>query len=528
MHKILVIFIIALTIFSNTLKAEKTSKKSTVLNSVEDPAYELTSLYATITLESMGNIQVEVLSNAKKDKFFITPFLIPDWSEYKSEIDRIYKKMLEKSDKLSLDPVAIPLKIRLTDPKIRDEIIAKVREFIKREKLPHTISLEQLSTIPYVFFQISAKLGEADPTPIITIPNLSSLDKEINLVTQTKVKPVIYTKVLANIKEHEALYKNRQYENYLEGRIYTKGYNLSPTVAMIHMRNFMKSHAITKLTGDEKLETRSKVSNNSSGSVLSFNLGNISFGTGDKKTSLSSEKSRKRVVSREFMNQFVRNNAMQIGIDITGDPKVIEKELSRVVEFILSDAKLTTLSFEKDSNGQMMMGNDILGYMNLNKRQVQEVMSAKPSIQSKLKNNTASNLVHAKSGASSNAQGEHVKKTDSNSDKKTDNNNSDLSFDMTLENDISYTFNGEDWIPSKVDAYILNTATLSKSVDIKWSTNIRSTTAHGFVHGFIYPAAVLYEEQKEWDSLNKRLYSLSKDMSDVRKKSTLTLESSKK
>lgn len=429
------------------------------------------TLHATFYIPKL-NQEIEVHTNTEKNKFFVVPVLLPDWSRFKTDLDK-----WAKAKPGSAEVKKLLLKVKYRDAAVETELLEAVNE-LRKANGKVEISRSDLHIIPYAFYQIEANLG-GGLVAVYSSVDLHRLQTEgVNLVNQTTINGSQFVPIVGTFQQLRYLYENRAEEDMLVGRLYSRGYSVRPVRATVHLHSLMQSSASTKMTGDEEFRNTTKVTNSHSGGGLSVNLGIAKFGGGKGKSSAESETSRKRIVSRHYVRNLVTSYSTHLIIGSGGKQGEMDSEIAQLVEFILATCQRTTLEFQKQSDNSWKLGNDLIGYVNLGEQQMKEVLSSKPKLQvtDDLKLETDAKLAVGKVQGSGKL-GVHSKGN------------------VVVSDDIWWTFDGKAWIPSKVDLYILDQTVLRNELRITWAKNIVAEDKQSYMQKFLHPAATLYEQE---------------------------------
>ena len=460
-NKILCIFIIVIINHEFAQAQEHGSGK--LEGALVDVQFDINSLFANVPVQEIGGNDVTVRVNTSNTKYFIVPVLLPDWNKY--------KEALGKSNGPGQITIDLPVQFRTEN--IVHELVNSINA-IRQKKNLGEITQTDLCIVPYVFYEIAADLGRGGLTPVYYSIDLNSVDRGINLMSSVSISNKIIIPITGTFEELEYLYEHRMHERALVGTLFSRGYSVRSTSVSVHMKDLLSSSNLRSLSGDEKFETTTKVTSDSSGGGFAVNLGIVGFGKSKSSVTATTTTSRQRIVSRDYIESFVKEKSTNIEISSSGKPEEVNAEITKLVDYLLASCTETTLEFQKHDDNNWSIGNDLVGYCNLGERQIDEVLSAKPTLETE---------------SSHDSTFEKEKKA-----KATTKN----TFTSRVNNDISWSFNGEDWVPSKVDLYILDTSQLTRNVNIFKTMNIVSdTSTTSYQQCFLNPAAVVAINQ-DW------------------------------
>ncbi|MEM9293576.1 MAG: hypothetical protein AAGD01_17990 [Acidobacteriota bacterium] len=435
---------------------------------------EIASQFATFRLATIRE-QVEVRTNSKEDHFYTVPLLMPRWTEFEKALT---DKGIKPDD---LKTHTVEFSIDLFSEAAEKELIQRINSALKR-KNPDSTEIDggQLSVFPYVFFQLSADLGNGS-VPIYTSVDLSTLASNgAKRLNTTIVTRRVGTSVSATGKGLWGFYERRRQNNTVTGQLYSKGYAILSNVVSVRAQTLLDTQIDRRLFGEERFTSTTKLAGGSSGGGFSINLGVIGIGGGSGKSYQRSQSSSQRFVSRDYVSSLLREELRRIEVDVVGDSVTADELLEIATNFVFAAGQNTTLEFRKTAANSWQLGNDVLGYADLGKQEVRELLSAAPSLDTSASSDTT--------GEYGGAKGSSKKESD-----------------FTYKNSIKWERDGSSWIPSTVDISIVDRAELKDVIELDISKNVRSSTSDQYIYQFVSPVAGLYEEDLNRESLTVRL-----------------------
>jgi len=125
MKVIRIVLALLLTIVVNPANAEI---KSALKGAVDSLQIDITSQYITASVPSLGGEEFAIHTESTKEKFYTVPVLIPNWKEYKKELDKLTVNKGEEDEFFT-----IKLFIEYWNSTIEKELVDKINEKRKSE-----------------------------------------------------------------------------------------------------------------------------------------------------------------------------------------------------------------------------------------------------------------------------------------------------------------------------------------------------------------------------------------------------------
>jgi len=476
---------------SDSTKQE--SAKRGIMNSADARQLDIANHFATPNLPSVQT-KISVYSNTTQSKFYVVPFLLPDWVAFSKALNarrksvQDAKRVNEAGDQM----ISLPLTIYFSSPAIRKELVEAINATVNRRSesasKAQSISDSDVSVVPYSFFEIVAKVAGLEQHLFIS-KDLQDIEKGLGWVSDTSIHEKVDVKIRGTLSSLEQFYEDRSDESLLRGKLYSKGYALEASVVSVRARKLLQRQGDINIFGDETFKVSREIASSSMGGGLSINLGAIKFGKLRGKSGTTSTVSRQRYVSRDFVNHVVRRNSVHLEINQTGGG--LDTAVSELVAFILSSCKEADLNFRLDVQNNLELGNEVIGYCTLSKEEAAQLSKIKPSLSLDDKD---------KKSMSKGPQ-----KAETNSEMK-----------YAYSNGIEWEHKGNSWVPTRLKLYVLDEAKLSMVVNLSWTRSIKKKKPQAFVYYFNYPAAQLFESTMKFDSLLARNVAMQKELATLK------------
>ncbi|MFT4018921.1 MAG: phage tail protein [Agriterribacter sp.] len=439
-------FILVFTILSIQLKAQQSGGA----NGTAD--LDIPNFVRVYTIDAIGGEQVETYKNNSK-QYFYNPLLLVDWGDFKQQLDTyngqneniLIKKLL--------------LKIYHYDQKVYDEL----KMLLERDENIQNINL---SFLPYSYYIIQARIG--DDYIVINQTDLPTFSK----VESGSYQPVHITRNVRNyeisgsLRQLKEFYRLRSSNDNLKGSLYMGGFQFSSDYVK-GTADFATSSTIKKkLFGDETLIDNQVVKSSSGGGGLSLSLGPLKLGGGKVDSKVWTENEKKRILNRNYVSDLITDNRTEIHVISMGDADKVRETKNEIMKYLLEKvASQVTLEFQKVSDNEYNLVKDNITYSTLKNDQVDKLLKSKP--QQEFTSATE------QSGSYGGASG-------SNKDNITSKGG----------DDITWQYKGNEWIPTKVDMYILSELQLKNSLSID-ALSYNKEGKKTIEIPFIFPAAWL-------------------------------------
>lgn len=422
--------------------------------------FDLPNRVDAFRVPSLGNEFVEVYENADKTQFFYQPLLLPDWSRYKDNVDTVCEDVASNELAIAILP------IQLTSQEVEQDIVRLLHERGRADAL-------SVSPLPHTIYQIFANLGTK--TIVINDSDLPALNSGIGLQIKTSMPSIENYEIEATCAELNRLYQRRAVSGAVSGRLFAQGFAFSSDYIYASASFANNQQIRSELFGDEVFETTTDVTNSSSGGGFSVNLGLFKFGGGGGSTQTSTTTSQQRVVSRDYMNEIITRYSAQLDLRVRGNPERTRETVNQFTSILLGYFDAVELSIVRESETLWRLMEGQVTYANLGELEIKEILESKPEL-----NNEVESERQASIGGRKGASGRSPDKGN-----------------FTYKNDVKWEFDGERWIPTKVDLFMVSESDLNKQIQFQAyffnDDGKRATTSP-----FLYPANWLVNRQDEF------------------------------
>jgi len=441
-------FLLLLTILSIKLIAQPGSGA----NGTAD--LDIPNFIRVYSIDAIGGEQVETYRNNNK-QYFYNPIIIVDWKNFKGQLDK-YSSQSENSS------VKLLLKIYHYNKKVYDEL----KMLLERDEQVQNINL---SNLPYSYYVVKARIGEdyiiINPTDLPTFSTVGNFQIKHMVPRERNYE------IFGTLKQLREFYDLRSSNDNLKGSLYMGGFEFSSDYVK-GTADFATSSTIKKkLFGDETLIDNQVVRSSSSEGGLSLSLGPLKLGGGKVDSKVWTENEKKRILNRNYVSDLITNNQTEIHILSMGGADKVRETKNEIMKYLLEKiASQVTLEFQKISDNEYNLVRDNITYATLKNDQVDKLLKSKPQ-----REFTSSNEISGSSGGASGSSKDNI------SSKGSD--------------DITWQYKGNEWIPTKVDMYILSEYQLKNSLSID-ALSYNKQGKKTIEIPFIFPAAWL-EENRE-------------------------------
>jgi hypothetical protein len=437
------ILLLLLTSFSIQLAAQQNGN----INGTAD--LDIPNFIRVYNVTAIGGEQVETYKN-NSNQYFYNPLILVDWNNFKEQLNRY-------NNQDDFITVKLLLKISHYNKEVNEEL----KMLLERDEQVKNINL---SNLPYSYFVLKAKIGTdyiiLNPTDLPTFSTIG------NFQPKHMISSLRNYIIEGNLKDIKDFYNYRASNENLKGSLYTGGFEFSSDYIK-GTADFANSSKIKKnLFGDGELKDNQIVKSVSNEGGLSLSLGPLKLGGGKVESKVWTENERKRIINRNYISDLISNNRTEIKILSMGDADKIRDTKNQIMNYILDKvASQVTLEFEKVSNDEYNLIKDNINYATLKGEQVEKLLKSKPQRQF----NSASEQSGSFGGASGSNKDNIISKG---------------------EDDITWQYKGAEWIPTKVEMYILSNYQLEKSFSID-ALSYNKEGKKIIDISFIYPAAWL-------------------------------------
>lgn len=443
------------TILSLQLKAQPAGSSSTL-------ELDIPNSHNVYEINAIGGERVETYKNSS-NKYFYNPLIIVDWNHFKKQLDSCANQDDSSSKKLLL-------LIYHFDKKVHNEL----KMHLEREANTSNIKLVYL---PFTYYILKARIGNEyvilNPTDLPTFSNIGNLQ-----IKQT-IENVRNYEIKGSLKQLKEFYNFRASNDNLKGDLYTGGFEFSSDYVKGTAEFANSSNIMKKLFGDETLKHNQVVSSSSSDGGLSLSLGPLKLGGGTVKSAVWTENEKKRILNRNYLTELITNNQTEIRVLSMGDKDRVRATKEAIIKYLLETVAIqVTLEFQKVRDDEYNLVKDNITYATLKSNQVDILLQSKPKLEVSTEDQRS-----ASSGGASGASKDNITRKSS--------------------DEITWQYKGDEWVPTKVEMYILSEYQLTNSISIEDRSYNKGGNKVIRV-AFTYPAA--------W--LAKNPQALSRDIVD--------------
>ena len=218
--------------------ADTEKNKESVSNG--NPDFTLPTTLATLFIDSIGQ-EVQVWNDANKDaksglpKFFVPPFLLPDWEGFKKQLDQLSSESGDKTATLNL-------RIRLTSRDYFEDCRRAIQSHLKMD-----IHDGQVGIVPHSFWEIKIKADGAGT--VARSRNIDDLKSHVAAVN-TRVNDVVETSVTAQLSHLQGLYEKRGVVGVVDGYLYYRAPEVKSDSFFVSLSDIFGSATRSSLLGN--------------------------------------------------------------------------------------------------------------------------------------------------------------------------------------------------------------------------------------------------------------------------------------
>ncbi|TXH69501.1 MAG: hypothetical protein E6Q83_08735 [Thiothrix sp.] len=316
---------------ANSVEADDEAASPSV-KVLPDISFDITNIYATPWLESLQS-EVDVYTNSNQTKFFIKPYLLPNWKSYKEQLDKLFANSPQPAQ---IYEIKFP--IRLSDKIVQDEILSELNSSPADDRKTKTINRGDLGIVPFAFYQIKMNLGEQERLVYSSVSLRDLSDGNAKLLKAALGANELIISLKGTIGELSEFYKDRGQSSKITGTLYSAGYTFSKSELTAKLEALVSSDRTARLLRDEKLEVSKTIETTTSKAAgkLSVNLGFFSFGGGGGKSTTTTTEinSTQRIMSGSFVSNLIRENASALKIDcISNDQTQCNQWIEKIGDF---------------------------------------------------------------------------------------------------------------------------------------------------------------------------------------------------
>lgn len=404
--------------------------------------FEIPNFYDQVDLDYINGVEVGIYANSKH-QYFYTPFILVDWKSFEEELNSL--------NKTSILNQKISIKIHHKNDLIESEIISRIKLKDKDFSL--------LSVLPHTFYELYAKIGNKQV--LINEDDAPTFESGISYSKTTEmISPQNYL-ISAKYEELQDFYKFRR-NNLLIGYLHSDGFYYSSSYVKALADFFNNTEIRKQLVGDETFIDKTIIKSSTSNEGISISLPGAKIGGGTANSGTESEKIKKRIVNRNYVSDFFNSHSADLQLDAVGNLDKLKDIIIKLVDKLLELNTSTKLQFEQSNANEYNLVLAEYGYSIVGKITVDQLLSSKPQFDK---------IDHDKAKVTVDAVGVEVDRDGS----------------FKTSDDIEWKFNGTDFIPSKVDMFILSENSLNSHFNFT-SLFIDKESKRSTVTRFIYPA----------------------------------------
>ena len=418
--------------------------------------FEIPDFYNAYDLTSYGGLKVAIYKSKIRHAYFYTPLILVDWHDFKNELDRF------KLDATSEEIVDISIVIQHSDIVIERELINKIRV---EQQLPDNSSLS-LNLLPFKFFKLYAKIGSHKIW--INEDDLNSLTPEDTFTTQLTLMHERAYPMRATYCDLVYFYEKRR-TNLIWANLYSDGSPYSTTTISAIATFLNNTENTKKLFGDESVENKTIVESSSSGGGASISLGPFSAGVGSTDSSITTNQSKKRLFNRTYFADYFENNKSSLNLVVDGDTNKYSQLIDKFVDKLFENKSSFEIRIDASNKDAVVLMGDQIAKSTLTLGKSKAILKSKPIIDV---SNSQKVEVPVK-GVPTKVDKEQKIKT---------------------EDDIEWTLEGDEYIPTKVDLKLFNEGSLKdefSSLAILFTRETKKNT----ITPFLYPAVWLAKNE---------------------------------
>ncbi len=422
----------------------------------ESTDFEIPFALTPVRIPSLGDISVAVYANKDKDKFYYQPLLLPDWPAFDEALTAVGCRTTSEGEAVH----TVQLFVEHGRVGIEQEIVNGLIQ--QPEGASATLAI--LSIIPHTYFQISVNFGPgfSNKDVLISTEEVPTQASGVSRQTVSNIRNKATYEITGSCAELSALYNRRGVENSVKGRLFGNGFAYSADFVSAALTITNTDALKAKLFGKESQEYRVVTKSKSSGGGMSLNLPGVSLGGGGTSASGSVTTSNQRILSRDFLVDFVSYNSFVLELEVVGDPARTQATVVKFVDALLSQMKEVRLAVDTTSNEQWKLLDGQVEYATLNKTEIEEFLKTAPE-----------QTVTGSSEQSASADGATA----------TTKNSSDFSY----KDGIEWKRTGTGWIPTNVDLYVAIETDITNEYKLTGAfINVGGRRA--MVNNFVYPA----------------------------------------
>jgi hypothetical protein len=417
-------------------------------------------------INALGDERIAIYKNSA-DQYFYQPLLLPDWEAYKEDIDTLC------TNPGNTEIQTARLKVETMRQSYEDELLEQLRAN------GHQLNL--INPFPHAFFQVFVDFG--DRSALISDEFLPTANSGLGIQIGTALPNTVTFEVVGRCDELNNLYKRRTIQNSLSGQLFSQGFAYSTDFIQAGAVFSSNENIRTEVFGTESEEHRVVNVSSSSGGGFNLNLGFIAIGGSNSNTQVGTTQSDQRILSRDYLSRITTRYQAELKLFAQGDPERTRNTVENFLSVLLNLLPNVSLTFDKVSDQQWNLVNGAVTYATLSALDMSEIQKAAPQ-----STNTSSNTNSAtipNSATVSSAQ----------------------TGDFTVKNDITWQYDGENWIPTSVDLEIVSESDLEKQFSLS-GRFVNEEGRRATATKFNYPASFWSEQGNAPATLAERISAL--------------------
>lgn len=414
-----------------------------------------------------------------RQRRYVKPILIPSWETFSAKVAEACRDQQPETVK------TVPLRVEFSSKKLNEEIVKQLNE-----RADPQVRLDQLFSYPiYALFVVSGSKSPNDDiqTKIqFRYPSgiSDALPRGVNAALDQPLlgigtnPPLRITESCENLT---AITETRDIDAY----VYTEFAEVKLNAASAVFHAFTQTRAFIEL---ERTETSSgvvSVTSRTGSKGVGFNFGGFLSGSViEGKTIVDTQDTRRRFVSANVAQQIAEDAVLSGAVYTRSEaPDLISTDslITALLDFILGQAKLVSATLERRENGQMaIVAGEQLRF--LSREETKMVLESAPTLELNLSDHqqvdcsmvamaTNYDTAAATAGSAPPNSGEHGKQC-----------TSERNLGSKYANSIRWQKDGNDWVPTSVDLYAVNTQALKLRAVLGVENAVISASTEAQIH----------------------------------------------
>ncbi|APO52371.1 hypothetical protein LUI11_38575 [Bradyrhizobium diazoefficiens] len=405
----------------------------------------------SIAVESLAGAQVGLYEDpdTAKKRFFIMPFLLPDWNALKQTITSNCPSAQDT-------PVAVALPLEFFRETVRDEV-AKAASRISGTQ----IQREQIWMYPYAWMYVEVNAADkAYPRRIVAQYPTTAKDFAVKerALRITPPEPVVAT-FTASCDELRRMYDTKD----ISGKFYAPYTEMKKNIFSVTYRDFEGSESFRSIVREESASGDQAVRSTASAGGFGFNFS--SFGGGAKKSDAETRvvDTRKRFVSSNLVADAAKTFAKTLNVVSRREFESKGYDLAALAEelrnFVIKNSRATAARIERlDNNTWQLVTPEIT--RTITNDQMKQVVTSSDKYNIEFGQKTSI-------GCASGDKKDGEDKKDGAAGANPYCVSVDKNTKFADDNQITWDKQGETWIPTSVVLYAVSAEQISDSVDFQ-------------------------------------------------------------